>query len=250
MKAQQLNMDVISNNLANANTTGFKCSRANFGDLMYQLIVPPGAETANDANVPTGIQVGMGVKTMSASKLFTQGGFTETGNQLDLAIEGEGFFKVMRGDEELYTRAGTFKLDEEGYLCDPEGARLQPEVTVPQEAVAINIDPGGSVTALDQNGAVIATGEILLYDFANPAGLMSMGRNCFVPTEASGEAVEGEPGVEGIGSILQGFLESSNINVVEEMVNMMSASRSYEANVTAVKTTKDMAMTALEIGRS
>ena len=240
MKAQQLNMDVISNNLANANTSGFKSSRANFEDLMYQHIVPPGAETGESSRIPTGIQVGMGVKTVSAEKLFTQGGFTETGNPLDLSIEGKGFFKVLRGGEEVYTRAGSFKLDQEGFLCDAEGSRLQPEVSVPSEAVAFNIDPNGTLTAMDQEGTVISSGQILLQNFANPSGLMSMGRNYYVPTEASGEAVEVQPGSEGSGSLLQGFLETSNVNVVSEMVNMITGQRAYEANSKVIKTADEM----------
>ena len=149
MSSQQLNMDVIAHNLANSNTTGFKRSRGNFEDLMYQHIVTPGAETSNDSRIPTGIQIGMGAKTVSVQKVFSQGNFTETSNPLDLAIEGKGFFKVMRGDEEVYTRAGSFKMDQEGYLCDPQGNRLQPEISIPREAVTINIDAGGTLSVVD-----------------------------------------------------------------------------------------------------
>ncbi|MDY6910642.1 MAG: flagellar basal-body rod protein FlgG [Thermodesulfobacteriota bacterium] len=240
MEAQQLNMDVVAHNLANASTTGFKRSRANFEDLMYQNIVPPGAETASATQVPAGIQVGMGVKTITVQKIFAQGNFTETGNPLDLAIEGKGFFRVLRGTEEVYTRAGTLKLDEDGYLCDPEGHRLQPEISIPQEAVTVNIDPGGTLTAMDQEGTVIATETLNLYDFVNPAGLISVGRNYFVPTPASGDPEEGEPGIDGFGTLLQGFLESSNINVVEEMVNMIAGQRAYEANSKVIKTADEM----------
>jgi flagellar basal-body rod protein FlgG len=240
MEAQQLNMDVVAHNLANASTTGFKRSRANFEDLMYQNIVPPGAETASDTQVPAGIQVGMGVKTITVQKIFAQGNFTETGNPLDLAIEGKGFFRILRGTEEVYTRAGTLKLDEDGYLCDPEGHRLQPEISIPQEAVAVNIDPGGTLTAIDQEGNDILTETLYLYDFINPAGLISVGRNYFVPTPASGDPEEGEPGIDGFGTLLQGFLESSNINVVEEMVNMIAGQRAYEANSKVIKTADEM----------
>lgn len=240
MAAQQLNLDVIANNLANAQTTAFKKSRANFADLMYQTIVPPGATTSNDVNIPTGIQVGMGVKTVSVDKMFSQGSFVQTENPLDLAIEGKGFFKVLRGTEEVYTRAGSFRLDADGYICDAEGNRLQPEISIPREAVTITIDSGGTLTALDQNGTVLATETITLYDFPNPAGLISLGRNYFIPSEASGEAVEGEPGTEGFGTILQGFLESSNVNVVEEMVNMIAAQRAYEANSKIIRTLDEM----------
>lgn len=240
MNAQQLNMDVISNNLANASTTGFKQSRANFEDLMYQNIVTPGAQTSTDSQLPVGIQVGMGTKTVSVQKNFTQGNFTETSNKLDLAIEGEGFFKVLRGDEEVYTRAGAFKMDSEGFVVDSEGNRLQPEISIPVEAVNINIEAGGTLTAMDQAGNVLATETINLYDFPNTGGLLSIGRNYFSPTEASGEAVEGEPGKEGIGNILQGFLESANVSVVTEMVNMIIGQRAYEASSKAIKAADEM----------
>jgi flagellar basal-body rod protein FlgG len=240
MSAQQTNMDVIANNLANSNTTGFKRSRANFEDLMYQNIVPPGVETSNDTLVPVGIQIGMGVKTASVQKIFTQGNFTATENQLDMAIQGRGFFKVMKGEDEVYTRAGSFKLNEEGYIVDSQGNRLQPEISIPATASSITIDAGGALSAVDQSGTVVATGQLNLYDFANPSGLLSSGSNYFTPTEASGEAVEGLPGADGIGSLLQGNLESSNISVVEEMVNMIVGQRAYEANSKIIKTSDDM----------
>lgn len=240
MDAQQLNMDVVAHNLANANTTAFKKSRANFEDLMYQNLIPPGAETGAAGRIPTGIQIGMGVKTASVQKIFTQGNFTETGNQLDLAIEGKGFFKVLRGADEVYTRAGTFKLDSEGYLVDAEGNRLQPEISIPREAVTVNVDPRGTLSAFDQNGTLLASVNLTLYDFPNPAGLLSLGKNYFAPSEASGEAVEGQPGTEGYGTLLQGFLESANINVVEEMVNMIAGQRAYEANSKVIRTADEM----------
>ncbi len=240
MSAQQTNMDVIANNLANSSTTGFKRSRANFEDLMYQNITAPGATTVNDTKVPTGIQIGMGVKTAAVQKIFTQGNFTQTENQLDLAIEGRGFFKIMKGTEEVYTRDGSFKLNEEGYIVDSQGNRLQPEIAIPVTASTITIDSGGSLTALDENGAVVATGQINTYDFVNPAGLLSDGNNYFTATEASGDAVEGTPGVDGLGTVLQGSLESSNISVVEEMVNMIVGQRAYEANSKIIKTSDDM----------
>ncbi|SMC19375.1 flagellar basal-body rod protein FlgG [Desulfacinum hydrothermale DSM 13146] len=240
MEAQQMNMDVVAHNLANANTTAFKRSRANFEDLMYQNIIPPGAETGANGQIPAGIQIGMGVKTASVEKIFTQGNFTETGNQLDLAIEGKGFFRVVRGTEEVYTRAGAFKLDSEGYIVDAEGNRLQPEISIPRDAVTVNIDSQGTLNALDANGNVLTSGTITLYDFPNPAGLLSLGKNYFAPTEASGDAVEGQPGTEGFGTLLQGFLESANINVVEEMVNMIAGQRAYEANSKVIRTADEM----------
>ncbi len=240
MSAQQLNMDVIAHNLANSNTTGFKQSRANFEDLMYQTIVPPGANGGEDNILPVGIQVGMGSKTASVQKNFVQGNFVETGNKLDLAIEGNGFFTVLRNGEEVYTRSGSFKLDQDGFICDAEGNRLQPEINVPVEATSINVDSGGTLTAMSQNGEILAVENITLSHFANPAGLSSIGRNYFVSTEASGDAVEGQPGMDGLGSLLQGFLENSNVNVVEEMVNMIVGQRAYEANSKVIKVSDEM----------
>ena len=240
MSTQQMNMDVIAHNLANANTTGFKKSRANFEDLMYQTLAAPGAETSGNTRVTAGIELGMGAKAVSVQKLYNQGSFTQTSNNLDMAIEGQGFFKILRGTDEVYTRAGTFKLDQEGFVCDSEGNRLQPEIGIPQEAVTINVDAGGTMSAIDQNGNVVATQTISLYNFRNPAGLLSVGRNYAVPTEASGEAEEGQPGTQAYGSILQGFLENSNINVVEEMVNMIVGQRAYEANSKVIKAADEM----------
>lgn len=240
MATQQMNMDIIAHNLANANTTGYKKGRANFEDLMYQTITPPGAETSNNTKVTAGIQLGMGAKTVSVQKLYNQGTFTETSNQLDMAIEGKGFFKILRGTDEVYTRAGAFKQDSEGYVCDSEGNRLQPEISIPQETATINIDPGGTLTAVDQGGRVVATQTLATYDFRNPSGLLSVGRNYVVPTEASGEAQQGQPGNQEFGSVLQGFLENSNINVVEEMVNMIVGQRAYEANSKIIKAADEM----------
>lgn len=240
MSAQQTNMDVIAHNLANANTTGFKRSRGNFEDLMYQIIIPPGSETAGDTKIPDGIQIGMGAKTVSVPKIFAQGSFTESGNQFDMGIEGKGFFKILRGTEEVYTRAGSFKLDSDGILVDGGGNRLQPEITIPKDAISVSVDAGGKVSAVDANGKTLSTQQINLYNFANPAGLMSMGHNYFVPTEASGEAEESQPGTDGLGTLLQGYLESSNVNVVEEMVNMIVSQRAYEANSKIIKTADEM----------
>jgi len=240
MAAQQMNMDVISNNLANANTTGYKRSRGNFEDLMYQNIVPAGADTANNTKIPTGIQVGMGTKAASVDKIFTQGNFTQTDNKMDLAIEGKGFFKVLRGSQEAYTRAGSFKLDQDGYVCDASGNRVQPEIAVPKTATTINIESGGTFSALDQSGTVLATVNMHLFSFPNPAGLQSIGQNYFIPTPASGDVTENQPGVDGMGTLLQGYLEASNINVVEEMVNMILSQRAYEANSKIIKTADDM----------
>jgi flagellar basal-body rod protein FlgG len=240
MSAQQLNMDTIAHNLANANTTGFKRGRANFEDLMYETIVPSGTENSDGAKRLTGIQVGMGAKPTAVQKIYSQGNFTETGNPLDIAIEGKGFFKVLRGSEEVYTRAGTFKMDQDGFVCDAEGNRMQPEISLPGAAAGIHIDPSGKVTAVDQTGKTLSSQSITIYDFTNPGGLMNVGRNYAVPTDASGEAESGEPGKDRFGTVLQGFLESSNINVVEEMVNMIVGQRAYEANSKVIKAADEM----------
>jgi flagellar basal-body rod protein FlgG len=240
MTSQQLNMDVIAHNLANASTTGFKRSRANFQDLMYQTTVAPGAQTSNDTQVPSGMQIGMGAKSVSVEKVFIQGEFAETGNPLDIAIEGKGFFKIMNGSDEVYSRAGSFKMDKDGFVCDAEGNRLQPEFSIPPTAVNVTIDPGGTLSAMDQAGKVIATEVIKLYNFQNPAGMLSVGRNYFKSTEASGDEQEGQPGVDGYGTLLSGFLENSNINVVEEMVKMIIGQRAYEANSKIIKTSDEM----------
>ena len=240
MSAQQTNMDIIANNLANASTTGFKKSRGNFQDLMYQTISSPGADTSNNTKIPTGIQLGMGTKTVSVEKVFTQGNFSETGNNLDLAIEGKGFFKILRGAQEVYSRAGSMKIDQDGSVCDGEGNKLQPQVTIPKTAVTINVDPGGTVTALDGQGKAVATVNLRIYDFPNPSGLISAGHNYFLPSASSGEVIEGTPGTEEFGNVLQGYLESPNINVVEEMVNMILSQRAYEANSKIIKTADEM----------
>jgi flagellar basal-body rod protein FlgG len=240
MSAQQLNMDVIANNLANASTTGFKRGRASFEDLMYQTITAPGAETSNNAQLPTGIQIGMGTRNVAVQKIFDQGEFSQTSNPLDLAIQGHGFFKVLRGSDEVYTRSGAFKLDKDGYLVDSEGNRLQPETSIPTNAVSVTIDAGGTLTAVDQNGATLSSGTINLYNFQNPAGLLSVGQNYFQPSQSSGDAQEGQPGVDGLGTILQGYLENSNINVVEEMVNMIVGQRAYEASSKIIKASDQM----------
>ncbi len=177
---------------------------------------------------------------MDVQKIFTQGEFIQTGNDLDLVIEGRGFFKILRNDEEVYTRAGAFKLDKDGYICDPEGYRLQPEMRIPPDAVSISIDPQGNISVIGQDGTEIASGEIRLYNFINPAGLLSLGRSYYLPTEASGEPIEGTPGEDALGTINQGYLENANVNIVEEMVDMIVAQRAYEATSKVIKTSDEM----------
>jgi flagellar basal-body rod protein FlgG len=249
MAAQQLNVDVISHNLANVNTTAFKKSRSDFEDLMYQTLRLPGATTASGTQLPTGIQIGMGTKPMGVEKMFSQGDYNQTSNDLDLAVEGRGFFKVVSNDEEVYTRAGDFKVDSEGYVCTPGGDRLQPEITIPQETVSISVDSSGRLVAFGADNTEAATADLKLYTFPNQAGLFSMGRSLYRPTEASGEALEGVPGSDGVGTIAQGYLEMSNVNVVEEMVGMIIAQRAYEANSKAIQTADQMLQMANNIKR-
>lgn len=250
MVAQQLNIDVISNNLANTNTSGFKKSRAEFEDLMYETMKIAGSATDGDNRIPVGIQVGMGVRPTAVHKFFTQGDFQNTGNPLDMAIEGEGFFQVLVGDQLMYTRSGAFKLNQDGTLVTANGYPLQPEFTVPTDAKSVAISERGRITALDANGQEIAAGEIPLYSFVNPAGLDAKGRNLYIPTEASGEAIEGVPGEENLGTIAQGFLEMSNVEVVDEMVQMIVGQRAYEMNSKAIQTSDNMLQTAVQLKRS
>jgi flagellar basal-body rod protein FlgG len=240
MQGQQLQLDVIANNLANVNTPGFKKSRVEFEDLFYQNLKLPGALTAEGTLTPVGMQVGLGVRPVAIVKLFTQGEYQLTNQELDLAIEGRGFFKVTLGGEEYYTRAGNFKLDRDGYIVTADGARLYPEFTVPTGTVKIEVTQDGIITALDPNGNVLAQSQILLYDFPNPAGLYAVGRNLFKASDAAGDEIEGVPGQNGFGTIAQGYLEMSNVDVVEEMVKMIITQRAYEANSKAVLTADNL----------
>ncbi len=240
MNSMQFNLDVISNNLANAKTTAYKRSRADFEDLLYQTIKMPGTENGDGTQTPTGMQIGLGSRPSSVQKIFTQGDYESTGNNLDWAIEGRGFFKVLVNGEELYTRAGAFKLDRDGYIVTSNGYKLQPEFAVPQGTVNITIDPYGLITASDQAGTPLAQAQLTITDFPNPAGLISIGRNLFRQSEASGDAIEGNPGTDSFGTIAQGFLEQSNVDVVLEMVNMIVTQRAYELNSKAVQTADEM----------
>ncbi len=253
MAAQQTNLDVVSNNIANVNTVGFKQSRANFEDLIYQNIKDPGVVSADGNRVPSGIQVGLGVKLSDVSKIFSQGSLKNTGRDLDIAIEGPGFFKIeLPGGGEAYTRAGNFQLDDEGYVVTSEGYKLLPNIQVssPETLVSLSISPNGKVNAVRNEGGnqtVEELGDIKLYRFINPAGLKSIGQNLFVATEASSEAVEGDPNTDGYGKLSQGFLESSNVNIVEEMVNLIVAQRAYEMNSKGITTSDEMLRTVANL---
>jgi flagellar basal-body rod protein FlgG len=240
MGAQQLRLDIIANNLANVNTTGFKKSRADFEDLMYQTTRQAGGELPGGGQVPTSLQVGLGVRPVAISKMFSQGDYVHTENELDLAIEGKGFYKIINNGIEYYTRAGAFKMDKDGFITTPNGNRLQPEFTIPVNTIYTSIDQNGIITCYGPTNAPVATGQISLYTFPNQAGLSNVGRNLFQVTEASGEPTEGKPGIDGVGTIAQGYLEVSNVNVMEEMVNMIITQRAYELNSKAIQTADQM----------
>ncbi|QJA06564.1 flagellar basal-body rod protein FlgG [Thermosulfurimonas marina] len=240
MQGQQLQLDTIANNLANVNTPGFKKSRVDFEDLFYQKLKMAGAQTAEGTQVPVGMEIGLGVRPVAIHKLFTQGEYQQTNQELDWAIEGRGFFKVLVNGEELYTRAGNFKIDRDGYIVTANGARLQPEFVVPTGTVRIEVTPDGMISALDANGNVLAQTQLLIYDFPNPAGLDAIGRNLYRATDAAGDPIEGNPGSQGLGTIAQGYLEMSNVDVVEEMVKMIITQRAYEANSKGILTADQM----------
>jgi flagellar basal-body rod protein FlgG len=240
MSCQQTHIDVIANNLANVNTNGFKKSRINFQDLMYQNLRTAGASTASGGQLPSGIQIGMGAKVVAVEKIFLQGDFSHTKNSLDMSIEGKGFFKLLSNGIEVYTRSGAFKLDKEGSICDSDGNRLQPEFAIPARTVSITVASGGKLVASGPDGAELGSVQMQLFDFANPAGLRSIGQNLLIPSEASGDAVQGNPGTDEFGTILQGYLEMSNVDVVEEMINMIMAQRAYEIGTKVIQAGDEM----------
>ena len=243
MTAQQLNVDNIANNLANANTRGYKMRRAQFADLMYQTLVQPGAAAGQQTVVPTGLQLGLGTRASSNEIVFLQGSFSQTDNPLDAVIQGKGFFQVRRPNGELaYTRAGSFQLDKDGNLVTSTGDPLEPQITIPPAAQAILIASDGTISyTLPNQTATQQAGQIQLANFQNPAGLNSMGNNLYSPTDASGDATVGTPGgQEGLGSLLQGYLEQSNVSVVTEFINLIVAQRGYEANSKVVTAADNM----------
>jgi flagellar basal-body rod protein FlgG len=243
MNAQQMNVDNIAHNLANANTTGFKSRRAQFQDLMYQTVVQPGSASGQQTTVPNGIQVGLGTRPASNEIVFTQGAFSQTGNPLDLVIQGNGFFQIRQPAGDLaYTRAGAFQMDKDGNIVTPDGNLLQPQITIPSAAQAISIAQDGTVSyTLPGQTASQQAGQIQLATFANPAGMNSLGGNLYSPTDASGTPIVANPGgTEGLGTILQGYTESSNVSIVDEFINLIVAQRGYEANSKVVKAADDM----------
>jgi flagellar basal-body rod protein FlgG len=237
MEAMETNINVIANNLANVNTTGFKRSRANFQDLLYHNMRAVGSQASGDTEVPTGIQVGLGTRTAAVEKVYTTGDFEKTGSDLDLAIEGDGFFQVaLPNGDTAYTRDGSFKKDSQGRLVTADGNPVVPQIVIPENATKIAVGKGGTVTAfLDGEAEGTELGVLELARFGNPAGLKSMGGNLHLESTASGNPLLGEPGDEGLGTIAQGFLENSNVSIMKEMIALIAGQRAYEINTKAVK---------------
>jgi len=242
LEAQQLRMQVVSNNLANANTTGFKRGRAVFEDLLYQNLRQVCGQTTQQTRSPTGMHVGTGVRVVATDKLFEQGALTQSGNALDLAINGRGFFAVRMTDGSTgYTRNGTFQLNEQGQLVTSSGNVVEPGITIPNGAQSITIGADGVVSAqLAGQSLPTQLGSLQLADFVNPAGLQPKGENLYAESAASGTPQSGTPGLNGLGRLSQGSLESSNVNVVEELVNMIETQRAYEMNSKAISTSDQM----------
>ncbi len=243
MNAQQMNIDNIAHNLSNANTTGFKMRKTQFQDLLYQNFIQPGAAAGSQTVVPSGLQLGLGTRPVANEIVFSQGDFTETKNPLDLVIQGKGFFQIRRPTGEVaYTRAGNFHLDRDGNIVTADGDPLEPQITLPPEAQSVTIAADGTVSYIlpGQTASQLA-GQIQLANFTNPAGLNSIGRNLYLPTDASGEPTIGLPGgQEGMGTLMQGYTEGSNVSVVEEFINLIVSQRAYEANSKVVRAADEM----------
>jgi flagellar basal-body rod protein FlgG len=242
MNAQQANIDNVANNLANVNTTGFKKSRVEFEDLVYQQIKTAGTPTSQEAEAPTGLETGLGTRAVATARNFSTGNLRNTNNPLDLAIEGNGFFQVtLPGGETGYTRAGALHLSGQGQIVTNDGVPIEPAITIPANATSVSISKDGIVSvSVPGQSATQQVGTIELANFQNPAGLQARGGNLYVATTASGDATTGVPGSDGLGSIAQGFLEDSNVSVVEEMVNMILGQRAYEANSRVIRAADEM----------
>lgn len=242
LDAQQTQLDVISNNLANVGTTGFKKARAVFEDLLYQVIRQPGAQSSQQTQLPSGVQLGVGVRTVATERIHTQGALQQTGNQLDVAINGRGFFQVLMPDgSTAYTRDGSFQIDSQGTLVTASGYAVQPNITIPQDALTITIARDGTVS-VTQPGVATPTvlGQIQLASFINPTGLQSLGENLYAETAASGAPQVNIPGQGGLGVLVQSMIETSNVNVAEELVNMIVAQRAFELNSRAITASDQM----------
>ncbi len=242
LDAQQTRMAVIANNLANVNTTGYKKSRAIFEDLVYQNIRQVGAQTTQNTELPTGLQLGTGVRTVATEKLHSQGNMQETDNSLDVAVSGRGYFQVLMPNGEInYTRDGSFKLDSTGQLVTSGGMSIEPNITIPSDAISVSIGRDGTVSVQQPGaGGAVQLGQIQLADFVNPSGLNPIGENLYTESVASGAPVIGTPGEDEFGTVYQGSLETSNVNVVEELVSMIETQRAYEMNSKAISTTDEM----------
>lgn len=242
LDAQQTNMDVTANNLANVSTNGFKRGRAVFEDLLYQTLRQPGAQSSQQTQLPSGLQLGTGVRPVATERIFSQGNLQQTANPLDLAINGQGFFQVLLPDgTTAYTRDGSFHTDSQGQLVTSSGFQVQPAVTIPANALSITISRDG-IVAVTKAGSTASTqvGSLQLANFVNPAGLQSIGENLYLETAASGTASTNSPGSNGVGLLNQGYVETSNVNVVEELVNMIQIQRAYEINSKAIQTSDQM----------
>ena len=242
LDAQQTQLDVIANNLANVSTNGFKRGKAVFEDLLYQTLRQPGAQSSQQTQVPTGLQLGTGARTAATSRIFTQSNLQKTDNSLDLAVQGEGFFQILLPDGTTgYTRDGSFQKDNQGQMVTVDGYPLQPAITIPATALSISIGTDGIIT-VTQSGTAAATqiGTIQLANFINPAGLQSVGQNLYLETASSGTPTPNTPGTNGVGSVNQGYVETSNVNVAEELVTMIQTQRAYELNSKVISTSDAM----------
>ena len=242
LDAQQTSLDIITNNLANVSTNGFKAQRGVFEDLLYENVRQPGGQSSQHSTLPTGLQLGTGVRPVSSGRIFTQGGLQQTGNAYDMAISGAGFFQVTMPDGTLaYTRDGSMHIDSTGQIVNAVGFPMSPALTIPSTATSVTIGQDGTVTATIAGQAKNQTlGTVQLANFVNPAGLLAIGGNLFTETGASGTPAPNNPGTNGMGTLNQGYVESSNVNVVEEMVNMIQTQRSYEINSKAISTSDQM----------
>ena len=242
LEAQQTKMATISNNLANASTTGFKRDRAVFADLIYQNVVQVGSQSSEDTVMPSGLNIGTGVRTVATEKLFTQGNIVQTGNSLDVAIQGRGFLQILMPDgATAYTRDGTLQKDSTGQLVTSMGYNLEPGVTIPDDALTVSISSDGVVSVVSQgSSSPTEVGTIQLADFVNPSGLQAVGNNLYIESGASGSPQTGTPGLTGLGTLIQSSLEGSNVNTVEELVNMIETQRAYEMNSKAISTADQM----------
>ena len=242
LEAQQTQLDVISNNLANVSTNGFKRSRAVFEDLLYQTLRQPGAQSSQQTQIPSGLQIGTGVRPVATVKIFTQGNLQQTGNPLDVAIQGHGFFQVLQPDgSTAYTRDGSFQLNNQGALVTSSGYTVQPQITIPASALSVTVGQDGTVSALLPGSSTpTQVGSLQLVNFINSSGLQSAGENLYLETASSGTASTNTPGTNGLGRLSAGYVETSNVNVVEELVNMIQTQRAYEINSKAITTSDQM----------